>query len=320
MIDNRRPMEAGSIGLAIWIGCVGCVALVMGLLTTGTTGATENEPAPKTAPKLCEVQALQDLPYYEGPDADKVRHKLDIYLPRGRTEFPVLVFIHGGSWTHGEKTYFGLNKALAMLCARHGIATVLPNYRLSPAVKHPEHIKDVARAFAWTYKNIRAYGGRPDQLFVGGHSAGGHLAALLATDDAYLKAEGLGLRDIKGVMPMSGVFQIPDNVSSFDRMFGADSTVRRTASPTWLIGHRPEGAPNPEIPPFLILYADHDFPLCGKEPAEKFSQAVQNRKGVAQLLEIRNRNHLTILMNAGQEEDPASKALIDFIQMHGVKK
>ena len=54
-------------------------------------------------------------------------------------------------------------------------AAVFPNYRLSPWVKHPEHVKDVARAFAWTNKNIAKYGGDPKRLFVGGHSAGGHL-------------------------------------------------------------------------------------------------------------------------------------------------
>jgi acetyl esterase/lipase len=299
---------------------VGCTVLVLGWLTAGTTRAEEKDAAPKTAPRLCDVQALEDIAYYEGPEADKVRHKLDLYLPKGPTDFPVLIFLHGGSWLHGEKTYFGLNKNLARRCAQHGIATVLPNYRLSPAVKHPEHIKDVARAFAWTHNHIRTYGGRPDHVFVAGHSAGGHLAALLATDGEYLKAEGLAVGDIKGVIPMSGVFQIPDQVASFDRMFGTDADVRRAASPTWQIAHRTEGAPGAELPPFLILYSDHEFPLCGKEHAERFERTLQARKGVAQVLEVRNRNHLTILVNASQEDDPAGKALIDFIQTRCAKK
>src|SRR5437773_2522251 len=68
------------------------------------------------------------------------------------------------------------------------------------------NIEDVARAFAWTHKNISSYGGRADQIYVTGQSAGGHLAALLATNERYLKAEKLSLKDIKGVMPMSGVY------------------------------------------------------------------------------------------------------------------
>jgi acetyl esterase/lipase len=302
------------------MGCVGCAVLALGWLSACPTCAEEKDPMPKAAPKLYEVRTLEEITYYDGPDADKVRHKLDLYLPKGTTEFPVLIFVHGGSWLHGEKTYFGLNKTLARRCAQHGIATVLPNYRLSPAVKHPEHVKDVARAFAWTHKHVRKYGGRPDQLFVGGHSAGGHLTALLAADDTYLKAEGLSVRAVKGVIPISGVFQIPEEVPSFDRIFGTDNDMRRAASPTWQMGRRTDGEANSEIPPFLILYSDHDLPISGKEPAEKFGQALQARKAVAQTLEVRNRNHVTILMNAGQEEDPAGKALIDFIHTHCAKK
>ena len=98
----------------------------------------------------------------------------------------MLLFLHGGGWVIGGKDdYFGLYGygTIARCLAERGLVVVLPNYRLSPGVRHPEHIKDVARAFAWTVKNIESYAGRPDQIIVSGHSAGGHLAALLATDD-----------------------------------------------------------------------------------------------------------------------------------------
>jgi acetyl esterase/lipase len=316
MREHRRRLGAVLQRLAIGVGGVGCLAFLLGWLVPGGNGAEKNEPAPTRY----EIRALENVAYYEGPDADKVRHKLDVYLPVGRTGFPVLMFIHGGSWTHGEKSYFGLNKALATLCARHGIATVIPNYRLSPAIQHPEHIKDVARAFAWTHKNIRTYGGRPDELFVAGHSAGGHLAALLATDETYLKAQGLSFSAIKGVIPMSGVFEIPAQVPSFDKMFGTDPRVRQAASPTWQVDHRPATMAASALPPFLILCGDHDFPLCGREPAEKFCKALQARKAQAEWREVRNRNHLTILVNASHEDDPAGKAIIDFIQARCVKQ
>ena len=86
----------------------------------------------------------------------------------------MIFFVHGGAWRHGDKRYLGVYSSLAMCLARHGLGTVVPNYRLSPAVQHPEHIKDVARAFAWTRKHIGNYGGCPDQIFVSGHSAGAH--------------------------------------------------------------------------------------------------------------------------------------------------
>src|SRR5207253_144196 len=130
--------------------------------------------------------------------------------------------------------------------ARHGVGAAVISYRLSPAVQHPEHVKDVARAFAWTHQHIADYGGRADQLFVSGHSAGGHLVSLLATDESYLQAEGLSLKDIKGAMPISGVYAIPDGL--FNEAFGKDPEVRKKAGP---INQVREGCP-----PFLILFGD----------------------------------------------------------------
>src|SRR5438128_7600683 len=88
--------------------------------------------------------------------------------------------------------------------AERGLVVVLPNYRLSPGVRHPEHIKDVAAAFAWTCRNAREYGGDTQQIFVAGHSAGGHLVSLLATDERYMNHQGQRRQDIRGVIGISG--------------------------------------------------------------------------------------------------------------------
>ncbi len=146
---------------------------------------------------------MKDLTYYEGAEKDQAKHKLDLYLPKDKKDFPVLFFIHGGGWIHGDKGFMGLYSGVGRFYASQGIGAVIINYRLSPGVKHPEHIKDIARAFAWTVKNIEKYGGRPDQIFVCGHSAGGHLVALLATDETYLKAEGVSDKNIKAVISHS---------------------------------------------------------------------------------------------------------------------
>src|SRR5205809_2087088 len=159
------------------------VVLGLGLPLGGTARADEG--------KSTEVQIVRDIPYYDGADADKVKHKLDLFLPKGQKDFPVLFFVHGGAWRHGDKNFLGAYSSLGKFYARRGIGTVVTNYRLSPKVIHPEHIKDVARAFAWTVKNISKYGGDPTSLFLCGHSAGGHLVSLLATDRSYLKAEGI---------------------------------------------------------------------------------------------------------------------------------
>lgn len=255
-------------------------------------------------PKTFEMESILNVAYYSGPGADPVRHRLDIYLPKGHKDFPVVFFIHGGAWIEGDKNQFGVYRALAKALTRHGIGVISTNYRLSPFVKHPEHIQDVARAFAWTYRNIGKHGGKPTELFVSGHSAGGHLAALLGTDESYLKAEGLSLDMIRGVMPISGVYIIPDD-NIFDIAFANNRTARQKASP---ISHARRDAP-----PFLIVYATREFPFCGKECAEAFCASLKGQGARAQTFELSRRNHLTIILNAISDRDPVFQAMLSFV-------
>jgi acetyl esterase/lipase len=262
--------------------------------------AAEATPADSTF----EVATIADIPYYQGKDADEVKHKLDLYLPRGEKDFPVLFFVHGGAWRMGDKNHFGVYRRFGNRLARHGIGVVVPNYRLSPKVKHPAHIQDVARAFAWTSKNIKKYGGRPDALFVSGHSAGGHLAALLATDESYLQAEGLSLKAIKGVVAISGVYCLP-KTPLLASVFGNDKSVLTQASP---ITHARTNAP-----PFLLLCAETDWPSCGKRCALAFCKALQEKKCPVEFQEIKDRSHVSILLYAYSDHDPTGRAILAFV-------
>jgi len=175
--------------------------------------------------KSFEVEVKKDVPYYTGNDASKESHTLDLYLPRGAREYPILFYIHGGGWIAGNKSEAS---AHGKMFASRGIAFVAANYRLSPGVKHPGHVKDVARAFAWVHSNLGKEGANVDRIFVTGHSAGGHLTALLATDETYLKEHKLGLNNIRGAIPISGMFRIEgDNVA---KSFG-DAEACKNASP-----------------------------------------------------------------------------------------
>src|SRR5262245_60181054 len=171
--------------------------------------------------RLYEVKQTLDKPYV--PGAGK-RQKLDVFAPSGAEgeRFPVVILLHGGTWMFGDKDYSGLYRDAAKNFARNGIVAVVPNYRLSPLVRHPEHAKDVARAFAWTVKNVERYGGDPDRIILVGHSAGGHLAALIAADERYLKDPKLKLSDkerqaLRGVVSMCGVYRVPRE-DEFKRM------------------------------------------------------------------------------------------------------
>lgn len=273
----------------------------MGMLLSASRAQESTAPAGKTY----EVEAIRNIAYYEGDDADKVRHKLDLYLPKGAKDFPVVLFIHGGAWRHGDKDFLGIYRKFGESCARHGVGAVVCNYRLSPAVKHPEHVRDCARAFAWTAKNIKKYGGRPDQIVVCGHSAGGHLAALLATNEKFLKAEGLEPGAIRGVICMSGPYKIPDESPLFNVQFGEEAANRRDASP---LDHVRAG-----LPPFLILYAENELPYCGKSTAETFCKALCDKKCDALSREIKSRNHITLITKAAEDRDPVAEACQEFI-------
>jgi acetyl esterase/lipase len=256
--------------------------------------------------KPFEVKTVRDISYYDGPDAHKTKHKLDLFLPKDKKPFPVLFFIHGGGWRHGDKDFLGIYSAIGNMFAEHGIGAVVINYRLSPEVMHPEHIKDVARAFAWTYKNIAGYGGLKDNIFVSGHSAGGHLASLLVTDSEFLKGENLKPDVIKGVMAISGVYcPVPERM--FQGVFGKDPEQRKNAFP---INHVREG-----LPPFLILYGDRDFPGCDKMSTD-FAKCLKEKKDEVCSLEVPKRNHFSIITSLPADDDPVGKAMLDFIAAH----
>ncbi len=249
-----------------------------------------------------EVEEVRGLAYHDGKDADSVRHKLDLYLPKGQKDFPVLFFVHGGAWRSGNKDLYG---PLGKTFAKNGIGTVIINYRLSPKVQHPAHIEDVAKAFAWTHRNIGKHGGRADQIFVCGHSAGGHLVALLGTCDSHLKAETLTTRDICGMIPLSGVYTITPVI--FKMAFGNDPEVCKAASPlTHVKGNHP---------PALVAYADKDYPFLDIM-AEQLCKKLEGCKCEVTSLKVANRTHITIIVQIANEADPATQAMLAFIARH----
>lgn len=270
--------------------------------------------------KRFAVKVVKDVAYYDGPDADAQRHKLDLYLPEGAAEFPVLVFIHGGGWTMGSKDqrvpFLGAYENLGRAFAERGIGTVLSNYRLSPKHKHPAHIEDVARAWAWVHRNIARYGGRPEQMFVMGQSAGGHLVALLACEPKYLQAHGLSVQTIRGVIAMSGVYDLnlapregrdarPPGMIT--QAFGNDPAVWREASP--LYGVRPG------LPPFLVISAAKEWAIL-RQQSERLVVALRNAGVPTDFLILPDKTHFSEVGDIGRKGDVATEEIANFIRVH----
>jgi alpha-beta hydrolase superfamily lysophospholipase len=182
------------------------------------------------------VQHLENIPYREGADGDRDQC-LDLFLPRGLKDYPVVVLVHGGAWMTGDNRACGLYTSVGEFLASRGIGAVLPNYRLSPRIKHPSHVRDIARAFAWSHAHIAEHGGSPERMFLVGHSAGGHLVSLLTTDERYLKAEGLSTANIRGTVALSGIYRIPEGDLEFT--LNGEGRIRSASSSSCRFGRPP---------------------------------------------------------------------------------
>ena len=141
----------------------------------------------------------RDIPY---ANPAHERQVLDVHAPPGARGRPVVFRIHGGGWQTGHKGLVAL-KPKAFNDA--GFVFVSTNHRLWPSVEMSDIFGDIARSLHWVHDHVAEYGGDPYTVFVMGHSSGGQLAALVCTDDRYLKAEGLSLGMIKGCVPVDAM-------------------------------------------------------------------------------------------------------------------
>ncbi len=148
-----------------------------------------------------DYTVTKDIPYMSASlvGFDKPSHALDVYAPNkvAGKKNKVLIFIHGGAWKVGSKDSHR-HRNVGKSFAKNGIVAVIINYRLWPETKYYGMAEDCAKAFAWVVKNIEQYGGDKNEIYISGHSAGGHLAALITTDSSYLMKEGFQQNPIKG--------------------------------------------------------------------------------------------------------------------------
>lgn len=251
------------------------------------------------------IDVVRNVAYASGVGADPTRHVMDLYLPTGRDDAPVVVFAHGGGWTSGDRrNHANIGQALAA----RGIGVALVDYRLTDGgpggVVHPAHAQDVARAVAFVRAYLIVRGGAPGGVFLMGQGAGAHLAALVATDARLLAAHGLSPADIRGVVGVSGIYRIDPASREYANVFGIDPGARADASP---VAHASRGDP-----PFLLLYAADDLPRRDAE-AEAMAEALR-RAEVARVLDVvPGRDFETIVSAIGQPADPTTERIADFI-------
>ena len=207
------------------------------ILVAGWSSAVVNLAVPTGGYTIYEDRA-----YGEGP-----RRKLDIYVPDDlETTVSTVLFFYGGNWQSGDKAYY---KAVGQSLASKGMIAVIADYRLYPEILYPDFLYDAAAAFRFVHDHIADYGGDPSRLFVAGHSAGAYNAVMLASAPDYLRAEGLDLTVICGVLGIAGPYDFLSlEDPSLVAMFGG--------------ANRPETQPIHRVdgprPPMLLVTGTED--------------------------------------------------------------
>jgi acetyl esterase/lipase len=251
------------------------------------------------------VRVIRDLPYLQGANYLGGKDTLDLYLPEGRRNAPVIVWYFGNQLMGGDKSE---DEFVGRRFASAGFITAVVNYRLSPEVSHPAHVQDAAASFAWVKRHVAEYGGDPDRVFASGYSAGGYLVALLATDARYLAAHKLSPRDIRGVVPVSAFYWVERRGVAPDRdmsVWGSDRAVWVDASPAHHL--------HANTPPMLILYADRDEDWRREQNVEVGAAMKAAGQVHVEIAMISNRTHATIRSRIGSEGDDTTEQIIRFV-------
>ncbi|MEP7218445.1 MAG: alpha/beta hydrolase [Bacteroidota bacterium] len=254
-----------------------------------------------------DITIERDIPYRIDGDP---RQKLDLYAPRDASGLPVAIYFYGGGWRSGDKRLFEhLGRALAV----RGIITVAVNYRLTPAVRHPAHAEDCAAAVAWTEREIKTRGGDPERIFLIGHSAGAHLAALITVDDHFLRAAGFPMESIRGTVMISGASDL--RVHAETTVFTRREYIEEAFgdAPESLADASPATHLHPGLPPFLIIVAENDPPGLRKQ-GKDFADALRDAGGEALYISVKGRDHFSIIRRFGPSDDATAGAIVDFIR------
>lgn len=266
---------------------------------------------------VAQAQNLKsNIPYADPALEPQV---LDVYAPDNARNLPVVFWIHGGGWQAGDKTEV---QHKPRVFNERGFVFVSTNYRFWPKVEMSVLIRDVAKALGWVHKNIAGYGGDPKRIFVMGHSAGAQLAALLCTDDRYLKAEGVAFDVLKGCVPVDGdTYDIPAIIMTAETR----QTVHGLPLPEF--GHRVKFGNDPKkhidfsavthiakgkgIPPFLVLHVAGHPDVTAQ--ALRFGAVLKAAAVPVTVFGARETRHTKLNADLGLSNDPATIELFKFL-------
>ena len=245
-----------------------------------------------------ELRCALDLAY-----GDDERQKLDVYMPDADTDspVPVLLFFHGGYWVIGHKDLMGF---MAPAITPAPALLVPVGYRLAPGAKYPQQVDDCRAALRWVYDHIADYGGDPNRIYVSGHSAGGHLAALITLQRERLSDFGLPPDVIKGCFPVSGVFDVTETPPDRREAFLKSDDDAREASPMY----NTEG----NATPFLLEIGSDDFDNL-RDQHPRMLTALRSERGYVEEMVREGHNHFQISLDHADTESPWTRRVREWM-------
>lgn len=249
--------------------------------------------AARAAEARARLPGRLDIAYGAAPG-----ERLDVFAPEGAADAPIQVFIHGGYWRALDKSDFS---HLAAPLVAAGACAVMVGYDLCPTVTLDTIVREVRAAVRWAYENAASFGGDASRLFVSGHSAGAHLAAMAMAHD--WAAEGLPGDVIKGVFAVSGVYALePVTRISVNAEIGLDLDCARRNSPTL-------HPPGPVAP--LVIAVGADEPAGWIAQSEDFYAACRARGVACRFMRVPGVHHFTIVDRLADGESALFRALAD---------
>lgn len=233
---------------------------------------------------------------------------LDVYAPHAARHAPVVVFFYGGSWKSGRRQWY---RWVGELLARHGVVAVIPDYRKYPQVHFDGFMRDAAEAVAWAHSHAAAYGGNADALFVMGHSAGGQIAAMLATDRQWLNAVGMRPAQLAGFIGLAGPYDfLPLTDPDLIEIFGHDRRSQERSQPVRFV--------DGDEPPMLLLQGAQDRTVEPRN-ASSLASLVQARNEAVTLRMYPGVGHIGLLLSLSPSlpgKAPTLHDVLQFIRMH----
>ncbi|MFP6901579.1 MAG: alpha/beta hydrolase [Opitutales bacterium] len=252
--------------------------------------------------KTSSVHEVIDLAY-----GKHERQKLDVVWSAENKASPVVIFFHGGSWRWGVKDFY---RDIGKEFAKQGVTFVVANYRLYPEVRFPAFVEDAARVVKWTRQHIGRYGGKPDAIFLMGHSSGAHIVSHLALNESYIEAVGGDFSWIKGVIGLSGPYTFqPSEEWLYNDVFHPLSKSPKVVPISLVDG---------DEPPFLVLHGRHDY-LVDVKQAEAFVQRIEEKGGEVTKRIFHLHGHFSMMRRITSWYFPPKGILhevLDFVEDH----